>query len=599
MKQKNNDCPKILVIEDDEALNELIKKRLTRLGFKIEGTTEGFLGLELLTKKDYDLLILDYQLPDMSAREVLTKLDEYIPFIIITGRGDESTAVEMMKLGALDYLTKRPDFIDLLVQVVKKTMQDLNKKIELEKAYQKLKTERETKNKIIQTTIDGFFILNKKGKFIEVNNSLLEMTDYQENELLQLNLFELDIRNSSQLEKHLSKILSEGQERFETKFETKSDKVIDVEISATVIQEQQEIRIVGFVRNITFRNQTLEELKKLNQAVEQSSSIILITDKEGQIEYVNPQFEEVTGYNLSEVKGENPRILKSGQVSEEEYQKLWDKISSGQEWRGEFYNQKKNGEYYWELASIAPIHNSNDQITGFVKTAEDISMRKEKEAKIKYINYHDALTNLYNRKYYEKKLEELDSKKNLPLSLVIGDLNGLKLVNDVFGHEAGDDLLKETAQILKESVRSEDIIARWGGDEFGIILPQTGRQEAKEIINRIKSKCSQSQFKPLPPFVALGTATKIDKQQNLQKIFKKSEDRMYQDKQQQKDDSDNPLLKRIISDLEETNHMIVDSIIKLLFFTEEQSLLEISEYEMEALFLLARFHDLGKLIVNQ
>jgi len=129
-------------------------------------------------------------------------------------------------------------------------------------------------------------------------------------------------------------------------------------------------------------NRMIEDLRKLSRAVEQSPSIVIITDTEGNIEYVNPRFTQVTGYTLEEVRGKNPRILKSGRTPPEEYQRLWETILSGREWRGELLNKKKNGEFYWASVSISPIRDAEGKITHFIGVQEDITARKEAEEEL-------------------------------------------------------------------------------------------------------------------------------------------------------------------------------------------------------------------------
>ena len=136
-------------------------------------------------------------------------------------------------------------------------------------------------------------------------------------------------------------------------------------------------------REIEVRKRAEEEIIKLSSAVKQSPSIVVITDIEGNIEYVNPKFTKVTGYTSDEVIGKNPRILKSDETSQEEYKHLWETITSGKVWRGEFRNKKKNGELYWEYASISPINDSEGKITHFLAVKEDITERKNSDEKIK------------------------------------------------------------------------------------------------------------------------------------------------------------------------------------------------------------------------
>jgi PAS domain S-box-containing protein len=148
-----------------------------------------------------------------------------------------------------------------------------------------------------------------------------------------------------------------------------------------VIKRTYDLRRINeeLEQEIAEHKKSEEKLHKLSRAVEQSSSIVIITDTEGEIEYVNPKFSQVSGYSFEEVIGENPRILKSGEQPSEFYKELWDTIKSGGEWRGEFHNRKKNGELYWEYASISPVRNTEGVITHFLAVNEDITERKHLE----------------------------------------------------------------------------------------------------------------------------------------------------------------------------------------------------------------------------
>jgi PAS domain S-box-containing protein len=136
----------------------------------------------------------------------------------------------------------------------------------------------------------------------------------------------------------------------------------------------------GYAGDITERKRAEEKLRQLSTAVEQSPASIVITDTAGDIEYVNPKFVQVTGYTLAEALGKNPRILKSGEKNPEAYRELWETITAGKEWRGEFHNKKKTGELYWEFASISPIRDPAGRVTHFVAVKEDITARKQTEA---------------------------------------------------------------------------------------------------------------------------------------------------------------------------------------------------------------------------
>lgn len=160
----------------------------------------------------------------------------------------------------------------------------------------------------------------------------------------------------------------------------------------------------------------------------------------------------------------------------------------------------------------------------------DITERKLIENKIRFLSYHDQLTGLYNRHFLEAEMKRLDKERQLPISMIMADLNNLKLANDTFGHAKGDEMLKKAAAVITESCRSEDIIARWGGDEFLIYLPQTNMSEALEICSRIKSSFEGVEVAGIPLTVSIGVETKNDMKTELDSVFKKAEDKMYEDK---------------------------------------------------------------------
>ncbi|MGM0414742.1 MAG: diguanylate cyclase, partial [Bacillota bacterium] len=176
-------------------------------------------------------------------------------------------------------------------------------------------------------------------------------------------------------------------------------------------------------------------------------------------------------------------------------------------------------------------------------------LRAEKE--IRYLGFHDKLTGLYNRMFVEEELRRLDSKRQLPLSIIAGDVNSLKLVNDAFGHEAGDELLKKVAVILEDSCRKEDIIGRFGGDEFTIILPDTSKKEAEKILLRIKDNCKNEDSTIIPVSIALGLATKNSQNEDVNEVLKNADTNMYENKIKESEKVKNLVLETLMGKLGE------------------------------------------------
>jgi len=160
----------------------------------------------------------------------------------------------------------------------------------------------------------------------------------------------------------------------------------------------------------------------------------------------------------------------------------------------------------------------------------DISREKEIEKELKYLSFHDEMTGLYNRRYFEIELERLNKSRNLPISIVIGDLDNLKFINDNFGHKMGDEYIKKAAEILKNNFRDGDIIARIGGDEFAVILPDTNSETALEISKRIKNDCKNC--KDYKKFgISIGHEVKNNQSEDLEEIFIKADENLYDDKE--------------------------------------------------------------------
>jgi diguanylate cyclase (GGDEF)-like protein/PAS domain S-box-containing protein len=222
--------------------------------------------------------------------------------------------------------------------------------------------------------------------------------------------------------------------------------------------------------------QTERELLKLSRAVEFSSSMVLITDVEGRIEYCNEAFLRVTQYRRDEVKGRNPNFLQSGFTDAKVYEELWQTILAGENWHGEILDRKKNGELIWCLQSISPIKDEQQRVTHFVSVAQDISERKNYEKTIKHLAYYDPLTELPNRYLFGERLNQalLQTKRHgNAFSVLYLDLDRFKNINDTLGHIIGDKLLIEVGKRIQQSLREEDTVARLGGDEFAVLLKNT------------------------------------------------------------------------------------------------------------------------------
>lgn len=253
---------------------------------------------------------------------------------------------------------------------------------------------------------------------------------------------------------------------------------------------------IGNVGERSFFN-SQEELEILLTAIEQTSVSMVITDLDADIIYVNNAFQEMTGYKKEEVIGENPRILKSGFTGKEVYEEMWDTISNGGIWNGEQINKKKDGSFYYEDSRITPIYDKNNKLKYYMALKHDITERKILESKLKDLAIRDKLTDTYNRWYLLERLKQISEKyKRLdtPFSIAIIDIDLFKDINDEFGHQAGDYVLKAFTDIIKKNIRSYDILGRYGGEEFIIVLPGSKKKQASVLISRILKKITNTDF---------------------------------------------------------------------------------------------------------
>ncbi|MBK9779825.1 MAG: diguanylate cyclase [Anaerolineales bacterium] len=366
------------------------------------------------------------------------------------------------------------------------------------------------RNKLINNLSDGMIALDLKNRIIDINRSAAEVLGNTEDALLGKKLEEVFPRFSSELseapEKEVNFELSIGDNRY-----------YDALISP--LREEWPKGLVGrliILRDVTERKQNELRLLQLHKAVEQSPVSVVLTDINGNIEYVNPFFTKLTGYDLNEVLGKNPRMIQSGDTSPETYELMWQTIRSGKVWRGELLNKKKNGETYWEVEMISPVINSEGVIVNYIAIKEDVTAQKESDVKLReaYTKLEeqmqeiqglqdelreqairDPLTKLHNRHYLKETLSRELSRamrERYPISFLMLDIDHFKRVNDTYGHAAGDFVLRDLADQLAEFTRTGDIVCRYGGEEFLVAFPNTKEGDAFLIADRLRASIQES-----------------------------------------------------------------------------------------------------------
>jgi len=249
--------------------------------------------------------------------------------------------------------------------------------------------------------------------------------------------------------------------------------------------------VMGVANDITELEKIEAQMHILSRALEQTAELVLITNMDGVIEYVNPAFEATTGYRSEEVLGKKPNMLRSGKHEPEFYQHMWETILRGDVFSEVFINARKDGSIYYEEKHITPIRNQQNEITHFISTGKDISERMRVQERLHYMAHHDALTKLPNRNLFMDRLRQAMARarwhKRL-IAVMFLDLDRFKTINDSLGHNVGDQLLIQLTQRLSSGVRAGDTIARFGGDEFAILLDDIASEKdisqlAKKILD--------------------------------------------------------------------------------------------------------------------
>lgn len=359
----------------------------------------------------------------------------------------------------------------------------------------------------------------------------------------------------------------------------------------------------GIISRLLSRFIAVEEKEKVSVWERRFKQIAMITgewiwevDEKGYYTYCNSVVEQVLGYKADELLGKHLYDL-SHPEDREGLKTLFDLMEKRDAFKEfEYRNIHKNGHTVILEVSGVPILSHDGMLLGYVGTSRDITERKQAEERIKYLSLHDSLTGLYNRAYFEEEMKRLNTTRKYPVGIIMVDIDNLKFVNDVFGHFKGDELLKHLANILTSIFRKEDVVARIGGDEFAIILPNVDEGTTQSFCKRITNACKDSNPGLLINLtVSIGYAIQYGQYRDMQEALKVADKHMYKDK--------------LVGNTSAQRH-VIDSLTIMLAerdpHTEKHSeeLQELAyslgkeiglpEHKLKDLRLLALLHDIGK-----
>lgn len=368
------------------------------------------------------------------------------------------------------------------------------------------------------------------------------------------------------------------------------------------------ILLMSGIWNAVKRREALENLSyERNKYLQTLISIgdgVMVVDKNGKIEMLNHFAERLTGWSENEAKGkhykevlilfqENPNHVINDPIEKVFTTNIIQKYDDYQ------VLTSKDGTSYYIENSAAPIKDYSNTTVGVVLVFRDVTEKKEHRRKIEYLSFHDSLTGLYNRRFFEEEMNRLDTERNLPISIIMGDVNGLKLTNDIFGHEFGDMLLESVAKVLRKVCRADDIIARWGGDEFVLLLSQTNFEEAEKIVARIKGEFAKEQIKAIKGSISVGFDVKQNLTEDIAQILDNAEEKMYSAKTIERDSIQSSVLDAIIRMLHKGSAREKEHSVRVSELCQGLGrALSFSDVDIRKLKDAGYFHDIGKIVLN-
>jgi len=288
--------------------------------------------------------------------------------------------------------------------------------------------------------------------------------------------------------------------------------------------------------DVTDRKRAEDQLRLAARVFDRAGEGIVVTDAKQVVLTVNEAFTQVTGYTAEEAIGSNPKLLSSGKHSQEFYQEMWSSLQSQGWWQGEIWNRRKNGEIYPEWLTINSVKDSENKVVNYVGIFSDITIVKESQRRVEFLATHDELTNLPNRALFLDRVRQAIARTMRTegtFAVMFVDLDNFKVVNDSMGHAAGDELLMEVARRMRECVRGSDTVARFGGDEFALLLETAGVEDAEMTARRIGEALVRPYLigrQNVYPSASIGICLYPDDGGDAETLLKNADSAMYQAK---------------------------------------------------------------------
>ncbi|WP_040411887.1 HD domain-containing phosphohydrolase [Desulfosporosinus sp. OT] len=444
--------------------------------------------------------------------------------------------------------------------------------------------------------------LTKLAEFTtELNDNLHERVDiYQLNSpVIEVKTLAANFRKMVAALQESFRDLESSKANLENEIIERSLMQVDLEKSYEELEASEEELRCNYEKLQSKEVALRESERRFRSMLENVELITVIIDKNGNVIFCNDFALSLTGFQKNEVIGKNyfdifipNETLKNAKTWFEQI--LIEKKIVG---HNNYPIQTKNGEKRSVNWNNTLLFDLEGNVSGVSSIGEDITVRKQFQKKLEYMSFHDALTGLFNRTYFEEKLRLLEAVCFAPVGMIVCDVDGLKLVNDTLGHTTGDQLLRLTASIIKACFRQEDLLFRIGGDEFAIILPQSELLLVQQACHRIRRAVERHNKENIefPLSLSVGFAVSELTNVNVSDVFKEADNNMYREKLHRSKSTRSAIVQALMKALEVRDFITeghADRLQDLVVSLGRE--IDLSERNLADLRLLAQFHDIGK-----